>query len=183
MALLVCLTRRAPSVLLGDLAGLPDAPNPRGRAPKRDIQAQLRAAEKSAQERIGRPERTEDARAAPKSLWGRPLTVGTIGGGCANAVIPPRRSFEWRGKPSTSMCDTAPTTAGSKRLRRSSHANDANRLRPLRPGVLPAHGQVVHGLSWPDGGGLLPRDRGERDLLADDLTTLAIVSVHRPRVE
>jgi hypothetical protein len=43
-------------------------------------------------------------------------------------------------------------------------------LRQIRPGVPSPHRQMVHRRPCTDGGGLLSRDRGERDLLANDVT-------------
>jgi hypothetical protein len=38
---------------------------------------------------------------------------------------------------------------------------------------------MVHGLPWTDGCRLLSGDRGERDLLADDVTSLILVNMAR----
>ena len=84
---------------------------------------------------------------------------------------------EWRGK-AFYLCVRYRTGQGTAagRLHRPQCASDDDWVRSIRPRVLSSHRALVHGLSRLDGDGVLPRDRGERGLLAGDVRRPADVN-------
>ena len=77
---------------------------------------------------------------------------------------------EWRGRQFyLNVRYKAARRATRRRVRGSTHANDADRLRPVRSRLLPSHRSLVHDPPRADRRAVFPRDRGQRDLLAYDV--------------